>query len=496
MNAEKISLGDMLAYAENGEAGAGQLFARLYRGRFLAEKAGSGRNLWHRCADGVWQQDRLEEYLRQITEERNLFIDAGKNKNLRKADQDLLERAAARFTKLAFIKNTAQSAAHGEGSLAFDGSRFDQMKNLLPCANGILDPVKCSIGQDGKIRLDARSAFRPLRPEDYVRLTFTAFHPDAECPQWEAFLSDILDGDTEDGREVIRFLQTLMGYVMLGDPCQDIHIILYSANGRSGKGVFCKLLLKAFGGLGVTAKSGIFEKKPANADPNRAEPATMALKNKRLVVMSEQSKGAVYDAAEVKTKTSGRDEVTARALYGGQESFLPTYTFVQQTNTMPRMDADDAAFWARTIRINFPHTYLREPDPGDPAQKPIDTELEERLETELAGILNWCVGGAVRYIRAGCRLPPYPKLVRTAIDEYRAHEDSLAEFLGECCLLGGEYEVQSSALYKVYREWCEQSGRQPSGQKMFSDAMLKKHFSLKHTRQGNIFEGVGLLPAA
>lgn len=493
---------EILTYAQHGEAGAGNMFVRLFKDLFLAEKVtsrGSSKNCWYRYNGQYWQQDKLDDVLIEMRSTQNIFADeiARISRESERGDKNTeakiqrLETAAARLDKHSFCMNAALIAAEGSTTLAFDGERFDKQKNKIPCENGILDPAKCDI-EDGKIVLESKKAWRDMRPDDYVRYVCTAFNPEAECPAWNDFLTDALDGDTDEGREVIDFLQVLVGYSLLGDPRQDVLIIKDSPNGRSGKGVFDKAIQRAFGSLGVTAKSGLFLKKIGN-DPNKPEPALMALKDKRIVMMSEQGKGEVYDAAEVKTKTSGRDPVPARGLYGEETNFMPTYVFWQSTNDLPRVSADDGAFWARVIRVRFPHHYCKNPDPHDPAQRHIDTGLEERLEAETQGILNWCIKGAIRYIQNGYQLPAYPKLVLEAIAEYRQHEDSLADFIEERCVTSERAEVQSGELYSSYRDWCNECGRRANSQKTFKDAIIRRGFDWVRRKGGSYFLGVGLL---
>ncbi len=499
----KVDRETLIACANHGERGAGLLFAKLHQNKFLAEKVASrngSKNLWYHFNGQFWEQDMLERVAQAISSMQNLFLDEIKriqsdrehyDKNA-EAVVDVMEKAAFRLDRHSFLVNASLFAAEGDGSLGFIGDGFDQQKFKVPCENGILDPAKCDIDENGRIVLESKKAWRPMRPDDYVRSVCAPFNIEAECPEWEKFLTDALDGDTHEGREVIDFLQILAGYTLLGDPRQDVFVIKDSPNGRSGKGVFDKMLLRAFGTLGVTAKSSLFLKKSGN-DPHKPEPAVMALKNKRLAVMSEQGKGEVYDAAEVKTKTSGRDAVSSRGLYGEQINFLPTYVFWQSTNDLPRISADDGAFWARVIRIKFPHHYVANPNPEDPTQKQIDTGLEARLEAEISGILNWVIIGAIKYIQAGYQLPKYPKLVADAIAEYRQHEDNIADFIADCCITGARYEVKSGELYENFKNWCNETGRRISSQKTFVDAMKRKGFTSERRKLGVYFIGLGIV---
>ena len=56
-------------------------------------------------------------------------------------------------------------------------------------------------------------------------------------------------------------------------------------------------------------------------------------------------------------------------------------------------------------------------------------DVRRRFAEEAAGILTWCVEGAVAYHRGG--LGDEPESVRRATGQYRADEDVVAQFIDE-----------------------------------------------------------------
>lgn len=503
---EAIPQSDLLTYASYGEQGAGELFARVMKDRFRAEKSaradGKYSNKWYVFEGQTWKRDVLESAMQEVHALAVLFLDEA-SKIIRseegntKAGQDKireLQTAAQRFSKNSFRVNALLMSAYGNGenSLALDPAQWDQKRKLIPCSNGILDPRRCTYDEDGRIILEGKRAFRELRTDDYVRLFCTDFDPEATCPNWRAFLDDSLDGHTQQGKEVIDFLQVLGGYSLLGSPSEDVFVMLDSAHGRSGKGVFSKLFSMAAGGFAQTAKSGLFLKKTGN-DPNKPDPALMALRNKRVVFMSEQAQGDVYDSALVKTLTSGRDSVVARGLYGEETNFNVTFTFWQSTNELPRVSADDEAFWARLVRIKFPYHYTDNLELlSNPRNKRKDSHLEEKLIEELSGILNWFIIGAIKYLANDSRLPEQPTLIRQAGDEYRRKQDSLADFIETCCVVGERYECKASSLYQAYAKWSEDTGRRKMKDANLKEALLRRGFSWRRSKVSRMFTGLSL----
>src|SRR5262245_5229891 len=77
---------------------------------------------------------------------------------------------------------------------------FDQDNWLLNCANGTVD-LKTGI-------------LREHSAADFItKLCPTKYEPKAEAPTWEKFLSEVF----KDDKELIVFVQRLLGYCLTGD---------------------------------------------------------------------------------------------------------------------------------------------------------------------------------------------------------------------------------------------------------------------------------------
>ncbi len=94
------------------------------------------------------------------------------------------------------------------------------------------------------------------------------------------------------------------------------------------------------------------------------------------------------------------------------------------------MPADDPALWARPLAIPFDHSLLGREDRG----------LEDRLCAELPAVLAWAVAGWDDHRQRG-RLDP-PAAVSEATSTYRINNDSVAEFIDDCCLLNRDGELR------------------------------------------------------
>ena len=71
-------------------------------------------------------------------------------------------------------------------------------------------------------------------PEDKIRKsTNVEFDPNALCPRWELFLTEIFDGDIE----LIDFIRRSVGYSLTGSTADRLMFMCYG-KGANGKSVF------------------------------------------------------------------------------------------------------------------------------------------------------------------------------------------------------------------------------------------------------------------
>jgi P4 family phage/plasmid primase-like protien len=95
----------------------------------------------------------------------------------------------------------------------------------------------------------------------------------------------------------------------------------------------------------------------------------------------------------------------------------------------------------------IPFTFKAPPDKIDP-------RLSEKLKAEASGILAWMIQGCIEWQQTGLRPP---EIVKESTDEYLGGEDSLQQWLDDCCDLGMGFTT-SKALFKSWSEWAENAG--------------------------------------
>ncbi len=200
----------------------------------------------------------------------------------------------------------------------------------------------------------------------------------------------------------------------------------------------------------------------------------------RLVIVHETKRGASFDASKVKLLTGG-DKLTARHMRQDFFVFEPTHTLVMLSNYKPEADANDAALWRRVQLVPF--------DVVIPVEKQ-DRELAERIKAnEAAGVLRWIVEGALQWQEHG--LDP-PDTVREQTADYRAAEDTIGQFVEECCVKLPGVKVGGGNLYASFKEWCQATGARAVRMNDFSAEIQARGFRRDKTNRGAVYHGIGL----
>lgn len=392
-------------------------------------------------------------------------------------------------TLLKHIKNSLKNSnlqamiacAQSEEGVPVMPDDFDSDPWLLNCANGTLDL------RTGEIL--------PHNRDDLItHCLSTPYDPDALCPTWDAFLWRIMGGTVEPdspddsanklearmaadtrARELIHFLQNVIGYSLTGDTSEEAFFILYGS-GQNGKSKFMGAIQDLLGTYSQSTHSKTF----MVSDRSDSIPNDIArLRGARLVSSSELGKDRRLNEELVKRAT-GRDPMTARFLHAEFFDFLPQFKLFMATNYLPKIDSVDKSMWRRIHQIPFTVTI---PDEEK------DPYLGDKLRAELPGIFAWAVRGCLRWQEGG--LKP-PSAVREATEAYRSDMDVVGRFIDDRCILGKDYRVKASELYKAYLSWCNDNNERTETQTAFGRYLNSRGFE-QYKSAGVWRIGIGIL---
>lgn len=317
------------------------------------------------------------------------------------------------------------------------------------------------------------SAIHPHRQSDHMtKITGVAPDFDMQIPLWNEFLERITDGD----RELISFLQRVVGYSLTGVTREHAMFFLYGTGGN-GKGVFLSTIVGCLGSYATTAPIETF-----TAQRGERHPTELAmLRGARMVTAQETEEGRRWAESRIKALTGG-DRISARFMRQDFFEFTPQFKLLVAGNHKPGLRTVDEAIRRRFHLIPFTVTI--------PAAER-DLELGERLKAEWPGILAWMVDGCVEWQERGGLHPP--EAVRCATDEYLETEDAIAAWIEDRCQVGDNLSVASAAAYSSWKSWADKNGEWAGSNKQFAQKMEARGFARVRLSHGMIFRGFAVI---
>jgi hypothetical protein len=197
--------------------------------------------IWHKWMaweDGCWCKDdgngAVMRMAKATVEE--MFAEAARiNDEQRRKDMRshaLKSQKAERLTAMVKLANS-------ELEVVLAVEKLDADSLILGVKNGVID-----------LRT---GAFRQAQREDYVTKTASAaFDPQAECPNWIAFLDKIFKRDAK----LIAYVQRSVGYILTGQTGEEVMFVLWGS-GDNGKSTFRETIFALLGNYAIGADAGL-----------------------------------------------------------------------------------------------------------------------------------------------------------------------------------------------------------------------------------------------
>lgn len=311
-----------------------------------------------------------------------------------------------------------------------------------------------------------------MEPDHLVTKTVGCeYDPYAQCPQWEAFLQEVF----QSNQDLIDYLQQWVGYCLSGSITEQQILFAYGL-GANGKSVLFAVLAELLGTYAVTAPVDTFMLN-GNEGPKSFLLARLA--GARFVLANETADGQRLAENTIKELTGG-EVIAAAHKYGHVFEYRPSFKIAIVGNHKPVIRGTDTGIWRRLHMLPFNRTFaVHEQDPN----------LVTKLKSELSGILNWAIKGALAW-NQNKRLQ-IPDAMRNEADAYRSESDIIGQWLSENCTVQVGLKEPSAALYLDYGNWCKTNGHQVSSQTIFGRRLGDRGFT-KKTGAKVIWNGLAL----
>ena len=457
-----ISAVDELANAERGQkydmsdGGNAELLAELHSDKMRFNHTNKQWYVWN---GQYWHKDMKKEiysYALHVSQVRQRHAITIKDSREKTAMFTFGVRSGDRAKMDSML-----SVAAALPKFSTENDDWDQDDMVFQCRNGVLNL------SDGNI-MDGQPSFM------ISQCSGATYDPRAECPTFDRFLIEIMDGD----EELAEYLLMCLGYSMCGLTDEQCMFIL-NGNGANGKSVLLDLISHIFGNYLVHTRFDAFLKKYNNTSTNDLARLSKA----RMVTANESGVGKNWDEERIKEITGG-DKITARYMYAEFFSFRSKIKLWCATNNLPKTDDLSDAFWRRMVVIPFDRQFK-----GDDRNPNILAELKQ----ESSGILNRLYQGFQYWTATTLKNPP-PRVI-DAVNEYKIESDVVALWVDETKVVkNGTYESKPAKIvYQTYVDWHnENASGKPVSATMFGKRMKVLGIGSEKISGKRVYVGIDL----
>lgn len=310
----------------------------------------------------------------------------------------------------------------------------DKHPEYLNCANGILHLPTLQ-----------------LHPHDpRAGLTYCLDHewnPAARCPKYWGLLLRACDGN----EAVASYLVRMLGYCLLGgNPLQLVFFL--KGETSTGKSQLLNVAVMVLGELAHESVTPLItvQRHGRNA---RVE---YSIRGRRLITITETSGYLNLDEAQLKRLTGERVISVDRHYAKEQLRTKVVWTIIIATNEMPTTANPDKALQRRMVVVPMSMTEI---PPGERI-----TGYDELIAAEEGeGVLALLASACADVMAHGLRPPPE---VLEATREYVQQQDTIRNFLAECCTMvsangAGPAREPQHMTWIAYQWFCRNGPRLP-----------------------------------
>lgn len=299
------------------------------------------------------------------------------------------------------------------------------------------------------------------------------YNKGATCPLWMKFLDDITCNDPGQ----MRLLQQIAGYCLTNDTKFAKAFIFYGM-GANGKSLFTRMLSKIIGSNNVSS---------LNLTTITKQFGLTGLIGKKVNLIDEIS-GHYFESNVIKGIISG-ERVAAEVKYRPEPiEFIPIVKLIFSVNELPKINDTTPGLYRRFIIVPFDRSFESNPD----------LFLEEKLSSELTGILNWAIEGLkdLRNEKGFFQTERNHEMMRL----FKSDNSPLVEFVNfkyQPAPQGSEhlYPIPFVDFYSDYREYCFDHGYKPKSVANFTRELSHNRFDgfnikKEKTNKGHMVFGI------
>ena len=404
---------------------------------------------------------RFVQYVLQIIE--RALKEAEDNAEISDEEKALLTTMKAYYGSFSKLAQRNKLIEDIQDELHHNSSEFDSDPYLLNTQNGVLD-LRAFDPKSGRTE--------KLLPHDpkymLTKIANVTYDERAAYKRFTQCVDEVMEGN----KDKTMYLQTCLGYSLLGEaPEECLHIVLGTST-RNGKSLIYDSVLNMLGtdssGYGVQIDPDTILRTGANKSGSQARPDIVRLRGARMILASEPARGSYLNEGLLKSLT-GNDIQVARGLYQGEYlSYRNSGSIFILSNSSPSFD-DDSIFKSGRLRIISFNRHF------SPEEQDVTLKSQFRSEEAKSTILSFCLTGLHNYFCNG--LKPY-KSMYEELEDYRYACDYTQQFINETIDISDENMkissgIKLSSLRIAYAAFAKGAGFKAFGLKEFREDLIK-----------------------
>lgn len=309
------------------------------------------------------------------------------------------------------------------------------------------------------------SGIYEIEPEFTLNRLKVNYDPDAKCPLWMEFLSNLLE------EEDIPILQEYIGYCLVPTTVAQKALFLIG-RGREGKSVIGEILHAM---LGNSMVQGEIHK----LQENRFMLAQ--LENKLVFYDDDLQSQALTDTGTFKKLVTASIPLLVERKGEPHYEMLPYAKILASGNKSIEACYDHSDGFYRRLLLMRCKTRTRKKDDRLFAQKIIDREL--------SGILNWSLEGLQRLTLNGFEFS-YSATVNQFLQDAEEESNSFLAFLhdDDAVIYDDDFQISSKELYEGYQNWCEDNAYTPLAMRTVSHYMKENSMTFGVAYSNKVFK--------
>lgn len=284
------------------------------------------------------------------------------------------------------------------------------------------------------------------------------WNPKAQAPQWDKFVQEITCGD----EGIQQLLNEYLAYSLLGgEPFLQVCLFFFGG-GANGKSTYLNVIREVLGGDNcATIGPGDI------SDENKMRSLDGTLAS----ITEETDSYAMRKTSVIKNAITG-GKVWARSLYHDKYAFINSARFYLAGNEKPLSNDKEEGLYRRIIFVPFSASFPPETR---------DVHLEKKLKNPvtLAYIAKKAVESIPSLVERGRFV--IPEACALEMEEYKYANDSELVFVKERIQFTNDdtHVATNEQLYRVYEDWCVETGVRVKTRQVFLQSMASKHFKGK-----------------